>query len=85
MHKIKLVRIDLKKNTYMEGEKTLIRGVDTKSYYLCKIGRQYIAGKFTIEWYGLCFGDWGESGLQYDPPGTNCSEWQAIWKIVPVR
>ena len=50
------------------------------SKYLCLIGGELFAGSFTMEWYGLCFDGW-LNHLQFDPPGSNSSRWQRIWKL----
>jgi hypothetical protein len=49
--------------------------------YLCLIDGQFFCGKFSQQWYGLNFRPYGASGLQYDPPGTNFSGWQRVWRI----
>jgi hypothetical protein len=48
--------------------------------YLAKIGSGYFAGTFSREWYGWNFNGW-HYGLQLDKPGTNGSEWKALWRI----
>lgn len=52
-----------------------------RSYYLAKIDGQLYVGKFSREWYGLNFGYDDGAGVQFDTPGFNGSEWQALWKI----
>jgi hypothetical protein len=47
--------------------------------YLARINNRFFCGSFSRQWYGLNFGGWVT--LQYDKPGTNCSNWQAIWEI----
>jgi hypothetical protein len=56
--------------------------VNCKRNYLCKIGGQYFAGKFSREWFGLVFDHWIYNSLQFDAPGTNGSKWEQIWEIV---
>lgn len=52
--------------------------------YLCLINNQYFAGEFNKHWYGWHFDGW-HYGLQFDAPGTNASQWQAIWEIKTSR
>lgn len=51
-------------------------------FYLAKIGSEFYAGRFTREWYGWSFDGWGGGGgLQLDKPGTNSSNWKALWEV----
>lgn len=74
---MKLIQIDLDKTRDHKHP-----DIKIKAQYLCRIGGQYFAGKFSQQWYGLNFQGWYGVGLQLDQPGTNCSRWEAIWEIV---
>lgn len=39
-----------------------------------------VVGTFSKQWYGPNF-DMGGWGMQYDPPGQNCSDWLRLWRI----
>ena len=71
----KLVEVDLSKTT-TQGSKDLRVGPQ----YLCLIGRHLFVGQFSKQWYGLNFDGW-YNNLQYDPPGTNSSDWRQVWRI----
>ena len=71
-----LVPVDL-----MRGEESNHPDINTRSQYLAKIDGQYFAGQFSKVWFGWNFDGWHDVGLQLDKPGTNSSEWQALWEI----
>lgn len=74
---MKLIEIDLSKTT-RDGSDKLTVGPT----YLCRIFGKLYAGTFTKQWYRLSFNGWiNPAGIQYDPPGTNSSSWDAIWLI----
>lgn len=54
-----------------------------KVKYLAKINGELFTGSFTREWYGLNFDGWHDIGIQFDTPGTNGSDWEALWRIMP--
>lgn len=49
--------------------------------YLCLIGNEYFAGRFSRVWFGWTFRGWYNPHLQFDAPGFNSSRWQQIWEI----
>jgi hypothetical protein len=55
-----------------------------KKLYLAKIGGEFHLGRFGREWYGLNFDTpaYG-AGIQFDAPGSNSSEWEALWELIP--
>lgn len=55
---------------------------DGKTKYLCKIGKNFLAGTFCMRWYGLCFERLLSAGIQFDPPKINGSEWKNVWEII---
>lgn len=71
----KLTRLPIEK-----AEKGNCPGINNKNTYLCLIGGEYYAGRFSKQWYGWSF-DMGSHTQQFDAPGSNSSEWQEIWKI----
>ena len=73
-----LVEIDLSKTTRQPGA-----GLEPKGpQYLCQIHGQLFVGQFDLQWYGLHFNNWvSPVGIQYDPPGTNHSAWERVWRI----
>jgi hypothetical protein len=73
--KPKLTEIDLSKTTKNGGA-----GLEVGSTYLCLIGGNFFCGTFGKQWYGLNFNGW-YSGLQYDPPNTNMSMFQRMWRV----
>ncbi len=85
---MRLIELDLTKTSYSKPEaraKGLPNNndhpdINTKDFYLCKIGGGYFVGKLSETWYGLSFYGWND-GLQYDKPGTNRSRWEKIWRI----
>ena len=74
-----LVEIDLRKTTRQPGAGLEANG----PYYLCQINERLFVGKFDLQHYGLHFNNWisGSVGIQYDPPGTNFSGWERVWRI----
>ena len=40
--------------------------IKINEYYLAKIGNGWYAGRFTKQWYGWNFQNWGCSGIQLD-------------------
>ena len=56
-----------------------------KTSYLVKHGGQWFAGIFSRLWFGLSFFGWFGGPLQFDAPGTNCSEWEAVYEIIENR
>lgn len=51
-------------------------GIDAKSSYLVKVYGDWCAGKFSKQWYGWNFDNWGTSGIQLDSSGIT-----AVYKI----
>ncbi len=71
-----LLEIDLSQTTNHGGA-----GLEAGATYLVLHGNRFYAGTFEQQWYGLNFQGIYAVGAQYDPPGTNRSLWQRIWKI----
>ncbi len=71
-----LIEVDLSKTT-TKGSDELYEG---PSYLVLYRGSFYI-GTFYMQWYGLSFSEIYPAGAQYDPPGTNSSNWQRIWRL----
>ncbi len=69
-----LVEIDLSQTTSHGGA-----GLEVGPTYLALYHGQFICGTFSKVWFGLTFN--GGAARQYDPPGTNSSGWQRIWRI----
>jgi len=40
--------------------------ISHRKYYLVRIGGHWFAGKFSKQWYGWNFNNWGTSGIQLD-------------------
>jgi hypothetical protein len=79
--KIRLKQIDLSRSRKHECP-----GIEVgQEQYLCLIGGEFFAGRFSRQWYGLNFGGWYDTGLQFDEPDTNASRWQGVWRILRVR
>ena len=78
---IKLKQIDLKKSH--ENECPGIKA-DCKTPYLIRYGGHWFAGTFSKVWFGISFDGW-YAPLQFDEPGTNASEWQAVYEICSGR
>ena len=77
-------RLKLKPFDLTLGEDHNHPHISGRKQYLALIGGVFHAGKFSKQWYGWNFDGWSYSGcgLQYDQPGTNSSNWQALWEIV---
>lgn len=75
---MKLIKINLRKAN--EHNHPDIK-VGDKYQYLIKYDKRFYAGSFSRQWYGLNFEGVYDAGLQFDAPGSNCSEWQAVWLI----
>lgn len=76
--KLKRISLSKAKNHECPGIKN-----DGETWYLAKVMDQWMAGTFSREWYGLHFDtDWGMSGLQFDAPGYNSSNWEELYEIV---
>lgn len=82
--KPKKIRIKLKPIDLSKAKGTECPGIDDtgKKEYLCLIGKRFFVGGFNRQWYGLFFDGWHDVGHQFDAPGTNGSEWKAVWEIV---
>ena len=78
-HKIRLIAIDLSQAYQHECP-----GINDKDSFLALIDGQFFAGTFSRQWYGWNFEGWTPNsiaGLQFDAPGWNSSDWQALWRI----
>lgn len=42
------------------------KGITLRKRYLVKIDGEWFIGRFSREWYGLNFEDWGGNGIQLD-------------------
>jgi hypothetical protein len=81
----KLIPLDLSL-CYNKGERRgLHPEINSKDTYLALVDGDYYAGTFSDVWFGWTFDGWNGTSLQFDPPGTNGSSWQMIWKIVSVK
>ena len=79
----KLKWIDLSKG---DGHKHPDIKADGKTHYLAVIHGALFSGTFTKQHYGLNFDDgWGASGHQFDTPGTNASDWHALWELEDIH
>jgi hypothetical protein len=70
--------------TEVDLSKTTRHGSDELTVgptYICLIHGSYFIGTFGKVWFGLNFNGWHGCGLQYDPPGTNASRWQRVWRF----
>jgi hypothetical protein len=76
----KLIPLDMSLCT-KDGGKRGHPDINSKDTYLCLIDGKYFTGTFSSVWYGWSFNGWHGVGLQFDPPGTNASGWQQIWKL----
>lgn len=74
---MKLTKIDMRK-VRRSGEKLTHPDINTRASYLVRRGRNYYAGKFTMQWYGLNFGGIYDCGAQFDLMLDDAAE---IWKI----
>jgi hypothetical protein len=72
-----LIEIDLSKTTRQPGAGLEVNGPQ----YLCQIRGRLFVGQFELLWYGLFFRNWHGVGIQFDPPGTNLSRWERVWRI----
>ena len=87
--KIKLIPIDLSKaehkvcSSTIDG-RTIHPDIKLGAKYLAKCGGQFAAGSFSMQWYGLNFQGFYPAGHQFDAPGTNHSDWEALWEIQEV-
>ncbi len=81
----KLKRIDLSKCCERPGGcgKSDHPDIKRNKTYLAKIGRSWSAGSFSREWFGWSFFDGGMGSVQLDKPGTNASQWRALFEICP--
>jgi hypothetical protein len=77
-----LRKIDLRKITSFRtstatknSEHVTHPDINLKSFYLIKLNKEYYVGKFTKEWYGLCFSD-GSINFSLDDDGI-----KGIWQI----
>lgn len=83
---MKKVSLKLKEIDLTKGKEHNHPDINCKDTYLCKINGNFFAGNFSKQWYGLNFDNWyGDSGLQYDTPGTNASMWEQVWLITKVN
>ena len=76
--KLKPVDLSKAKGHQCPGVKT-----GRKTTYLAKIAGEFHTGHFGREWYGLNFEAVYDAGLQFDAPGSNSSDWQALWELIP--
>ncbi len=70
------VEVDLTKTTKHGSDELTVGPV-----YLCLKGGHFYVGKFSKVWFGLNFSA-GHGSWQYDPPGTNASNWQRAWRFL---
>ena len=73
----KLKRINLNKG---DGHNHPDIKVGERFTYLAKIDGEWFVGHFDRQWYGLNFDGW-YNHLQFDTPGTNCSNWQELYQL----
>jgi len=52
------------------------KSITTRKQYLVKIDSEFHAGRFSKQWYGWNFDNWGESGIQLD---SDCIA--GVWEI----
>jgi hypothetical protein len=76
----KLKKIDLNK-----ADEHNHPDIKMRVWYLAKIDGSWYTGKFSRQWYGLNFDTdsfaFG-AGIQFDEPGTNCSDWEELYELV---
>lgn len=74
----KLIPVDLSKVENCDHP-----DISTRKNYLAVIYGGYFSGKFSREWYGLSFNNWGTSGIQLDSmvDGLDRKAITAIWEI----
>lgn len=70
------VEVDLTKTTRHGSDELLVGPT-----YLCLKGDWFYVGRFNTVWYGLTF-DGSHGSWQYDPPGTNGSNWKRAWRFL---
>lgn len=75
--KVSLIQVDL---TQAKGHECPGIKAGSTEYLILHDG-QFHAGTFGREWYGLNFNGVYDAGLQFDAPGSNGSDWQAVWRI----
>lgn len=66
-----LTKIDLNKRDDCDHP-----DISAREQYLVKIGRGWFAGKFSRQWYGWNFDNWGTTGIQLDS-----FQVKEIWRI----
>ncbi len=74
---------DLPQFTEVDLAKTTKHGSDEVypgPVYLALVNGRYDIGRFNPVWYGLT-SDGSFGNRQYDPPGTNASRWQRLWRF----
>lgn len=59
--------------------------ISTEKHYLVKIHGGWFFGRFTRQWFGLNFTNWGNAGAQFDAPGWNSSTWEYVFEVEPER
>ena len=52
-----------------------------ETMYLACIAGVWFFGPFSRQWYGLNFTRWGNTGCQFDAPGTNASRWERVIEV----
>ena len=57
--------------------------IANEKQYLVKIYGGWHFGRFSRQWYGLSFNNWGNAGCQFDAPGWNSSGWERVIEIDP--
>ena len=75
-----LEEIDLTKTTNKGGA-----GLEVGPTYLVLYHGKFYTGTFSMMPYGLNFNSIYDAGAQYDPPPSNYSPWQRIWKITNAK
>lgn len=55
-------------------------GLEVGPLYLVLHGGHFYVGRFSEVWFGLNLFV-GSHNIQYDPPGTNSSLWQRVWRL----
>lgn len=56
------MKISLYKINWNDNKKTTL--LHENDFYLVKIYDRWYAGKFSMQWYGWNFNNWGTSGMQ---------------------
>lgn len=77
-----LTAIDLTEST-REGTRRDHPEIREDATYLAKIGGETYIGFFAPQHYGWSFrcGYGVSGGRQFDPPGTNYSNWEGLWRL----